>query len=188
MKRILLLVIVLIAAITSTSQAQMPYFVISKDNIPLQVLGTDIPVPYVGFETYVWVYPMENGIICADFKMVTPAWLINYRTEFNTVVVTEIDQGLPCDEDGTRICLSSCATDPIWLCKVTHLALSGGLLGDIRIMPRPSIGYLQAANCLEGNPFEHMYAFCWFGLNYIPACWFANETSTWGAIKSIYSE
>jgi len=188
MKRILLLVIVLITAITSTVQAQMPYFVISNEDFPWGVWGTDIPALYVPFETYVWVHPKENGIICVDFKMVTPAWLFNVGTVFNTVVVTEIDQGLPYDEDGTRICLSSCATDPIWLCKVSHLPASAGLEGEIRIVPRPSIGYLRAANCLEGNPFENMYAFCWFGLNYMPGCWMANETSTWGAIKSIYSE
>lgn len=192
MKRILLSVVVFLFAISSMARAQspfLPFLAISPNHQNIEE-GMNVYL-YAPFSTYVLAFPGEDGLICADFKMDVPDWIINMGTVFNADVILQIDQDYPYDEDGARICLSSCAWDrwePVWLCKVSHLPTAAGLTGDMWIVPRPSIGQLQATTCLEGNPSGPLEAPCPLNLNYIWGCWLANETFTWGAIKSIYTE
>ena len=186
MKRILLAAVVFLFAISSMARAFSPFLAISPNHQNIEE-GMNVYL-YAPFSTYVLAFPGEDGLICADFKMDVPGWIINMGTVFNADVILQIDQDYPYDEDGARICLSSCTSDPIWLCKVSHLPTAAGLTGDMWIVPRPSIGQLQATTCLEGNPSFRIEAPCPLNLNYIWGCWLANETFTWGAIKSIYTE
>lgn len=186
LKIILLLSLVLLVSISPDSEAQVPYLATFDTQ---NIFGWQyISAAYQLFDVYVWVYPGEDGLICADFKMDKPEWVVHGTTTFNAEVIIGIVQDLPYDEDGARVCLSSCAYEPIWLCRVTHIPTVAGLQGEIHIIPRPSIGQVQVATCLEGNPVESANVFCWFGLNYEPPCYVSNRTATWGTIKAIYDE
>ena len=152
------------------------------------VTSIDIPAPYFSFDTYVFAYPGTDGLICADFRMETPEWVLNTGTDYNADIIIALIPNPPYDEDGTWVCLTTCSYDPIWLCRVHHLPAAAGYTGEITLTARPSVGRVQAATCEQADPLEEMEVFCMFGINYEPGCWNAAETSTWGAIKDICAE
>ena len=95
-------------------------------------------------------------------------------TLFRAIIFTQQDSWLAIYGD-----------EPSWLCSVDHLPAIAGTPGEKRLVPGPSVGRVQGATCVEGNPLEEVDVFCVFGIDYEPGCWSSVEDSTWGAIKAL---
>ncbi|MBU8920544.1 MAG: hypothetical protein KOO63_01670 [Bacteroidales bacterium] len=142
-----------------------------------------LSTPLVPFEVFSWVYPSENGMVCAEFDIVYPEYLVMSGHTDNPEALIPI---VP-DPDGVTVCFGECRTDWVWLRSFNFLPTSTGGMDFIRIVPHPISGVVQAATCHEGNPYETFVLMNYFCIN-DPACPIANESASWGAIKTMYED
>ncbi len=139
-----------------------------------------ISAAYEPFEVYSWVLPSENGLVCAEFDIAYPEYLVMSVHTDNPEALIPI---VP-DPDGVTVCFGECRTDWVWLRRFNFLPTSTGGMDFINIVPHPISGSIQAANCLEGNPYEPVLLLNYFCIN-DPACPIATDNASWGAIKSL---
>lgn len=183
MKKVLMIVAALALVAGSVSAGPLHYIGLYTD-AGHSVCRADIPAPYVGFTTYVWMLPADTGIICAEFKLTAPAWLLNIGTVENpgkSVVL-----GTPYGVDGVSFCFANCQTDWVWLFEISQLPTAAALQDFVYVGIRPDAGAYQVASCLPDYPIEPLTILNHLALN--QDCIVAAESSTWGAIKGMYNE
>jgi len=183
MKKVLLIVAALALLATSASAGPMAFVGLYTDDAH-SMCSQDIPAPYVGFATWVWILPSDNGMICAEFKLQAPAWMLATGTTPNPG--NSVILGDPYGADGVSFCFSECQYDWVWLFQINQLPTVGGLVDYIYIQERPDAGAYQVANCLAGYPIEPLTILNHLALN--QPCEYAAENTTWGAIKGMYNE
>jgi hypothetical protein len=143
-----------------------------------------IPAPYMQYTTWIWVLPSDNGMMCAEFKLVQPAWNLSIGTVINPG--SSVALGAPYDAGGVSICFGMCQTSWTWLYQLMQLPTAAGIPAFITIVERPDAGAYQVANCLPKYPLEPLTVLNNLALN--QACVIANEDASWGAIKGMYNE
>jgi hypothetical protein len=181
MKKVILLVAAMALIATSVSAGPTAYIGLFTD-AGHSVCRQDIPAPYVGFMVHVWVLPSDNGMICSEFMLSYPAWLLNIGTVVNPAHSVALGDPFT----GVSICFAECNYDWTWLYQLSALPTAAGVPGYAMVVPHPTAGAVQAANCLPNYPLEPLTLFNQLGLN--QDCLIGNEDTSWGAIKGMYSE
>jgi hypothetical protein len=181
MKKVIMLVAALAIMAGAVNAGPVAYIGVFADDAHM-VCRADVPAPYVGWTTWVWVLPSDNGMMCAEFMVQNPAWVLNT----GTVVNPENSVTLGDPFAGISICFGVCQTEWTWLYQLTALPTAAGLLDYVQIVAHPDAGAYQVANCLEGYPIEPVTLLNNLAIN--QPCVIANENASWGAIKGMYSE
>jgi hypothetical protein len=143
----------------------------------------------VGFypvEMWIWTLPGQNGMICVEFEIGYAANVIpsTITPGFDdvTLAIGDLDEGL-------SACLMECQWDWFWFYHQT-LYVTDDMPTYCEVLPHPDIGVYQFANCLPGFPVEPCIKFTNLYINYQPTdpecLGTAVESSSWGAIKSIF--
>jgi hypothetical protein len=144
----------------------------------------DVPAPYMGFTMWVWVQPGDEGMICAEYALTVPPTFFVTGTTVNPAHSVALGDAVA----GISICFPTCNTDWTWTYQHAMLPTVGGVPDFIDVAPHPDAGVTQIANCLPGYPLEPMIVFNNLGINQDCEEAIGNETSSWGAIKGMYSE
>ncbi len=182
MKKALLLfaVVALFAGAVNAGQVPGPYIGLYTD--AHSNCRQDIPAAYVPFSMFVWVLPSDNGMMCAEYMLEMPAWMMNTATLVNP----DHSVALGDNFTGISICFGICQLEWTWLYELTMFPMSAGLLDYVNIVAHPEAGAISTANCEPGYPMEEMTVLNYLALN--QECETAAGESSWGAIKSMYSE
>lgn len=183
MKKVILLVAAMALMAGAVNAGPIAYIGLYTDG-GHNICSQTIPAPYAGFTTWIWVLPSDNGMMCAEFKLVAPAWMLSIGTTVNPA--HSVALGAPYDATGVSICFSSCQTEWTWLYQLSQLPTVAGVPDFITIVERPDAGAYQLANCLPKYPLEPVTILNHLALN--QACVYANEDASWGAIKGMYNE
>ncbi len=99
-----------------------------------------IPAPYVGYTTWIWVLPSDNGMMCAEFKL-DPAGVEPLHRHHRQPGALGSSRR-PLRRQGVSICFSSCQTEWTWLYQLSQLPTAAGIsrisshIGNVR-MPAP---------------------------------------------------
>ena len=182
MKKALLVVAAIALLAGSVNAGPTPYIGLYVD--AHSNCRQDIPVAYVPFSMFVWVLPSDNGMMCAEYMLEMPAWMMNTAT----VVNPDHSVALGSNFGGISICFGICQLEWTWLYELTMFPMSAGLLDYVNIVAHPEAGAISTANCEPGYPMEEMIVLNNLGLNQDCEEAIANEISSWGAIKGMYSE
>ena len=182
MKKVLLLVaaIALFAGSVNAGVALIGLYTDAGHSICRQ----DIPAPYAAFVLWTWVQPGDDGMICVEYAMSVPPTCFVTGTTVNPAHSVALGDPVA----GVSICFPTCNTDWIWTYQQNILPTVAGVPDFIDILPHPTAGAVQAANCLPGYPIEPLIVFNNLGLNQDCYVEDANETSSWGALKGLSSE
>jgi hypothetical protein len=183
MKKVILLVAAMALMAGAVNAGPIAYIGLYTD-ANHAICSQAIPAPYMGFTTWIWVLPSDNGMMCAEFKLVAPAWLLSIGTTVNPAYSVAL--GAPYDAGGVSICFGACQNAWTWLYQLSQLPTAAGVPGYIEIVARPDAGAYQVANCLPKYPLEPLTILNYLALN--QECIFANEDASWGAIKGMYNE
>lgn len=183
MKKVILLVAAL-ALIAGTAVAAPTHYM----GLYTETTGTPstcsvaVPAPYMGFTAVHWVLPGDDGVICAEFLVTFPA------TYFNTGTVVNpghsVALGSP-TANGVSICFAECQRDWFWTYQLTFLP-TVTTVEQIQIVGHTDTGAYSVADCRPGYPIAPVSLLNNLHVN--EDCIVANETSSWGAIKSMVSE
>jgi hypothetical protein len=183
MKKVLMIVAAIALIAGSVNAGPLALIGLYTD-IDHSICRADVPAPYVGWTTYVWVQPSDNGMMCAEFLIQNPAWVLNTGTVPNPG--NSVTLGDPFA--GISICFGTCQTEWTWLYQLTALPTAAGIADYVNVMPHPDSGGILVANCLEGYPIEPLVVFNNLGINQECEVAIANDNASWGAIKSMVSE
>jgi hypothetical protein len=183
MKKVLLVVAAIALFAGSVNAGPLSFIGIYTDG-GHTVCRQDILAPYVSFPVWVWVQPSDNGMICSEFMLQYPAWLLN----IGTVVNPNHSVALGDPFSGISICFAACQTDWTYLYQLTALPTAAGVPGFVNVLPHPSAGAIQIANCLPDYPLEPLLVFNNLRLNQDCEVITGAEDTSWGAIKGMYSE
>jgi hypothetical protein len=181
MKKVILLVAAMALIAGSVNACDGPCIGLYVDGNH-SIIQQTIPAPYVGFTVWVWVKPTETGMICSEFMLQYPAWLLNIGTVVNPAHSVALGDPFT----GVSICFPTCNDDWTWLYQLSALPTAAGIPGYADVVPHPSAGAIQIANCLPNYPLEPLTVFNRLGLNQDGVI--GNEDTSWGAIKGMYSE
>jgi len=92
----------------------------------------DVPYPYTMFDAWVWVLPSYYGMICTDFKLAAPNWLLQIGITVNPD--NSVTSGAPFGAEGASICFPSCRRDWTWLYQLRMLAVTANVPGYIEFV------------------------------------------------------
>ena len=145
------------------------------------VCRQDIPVPYQQFTVWVYVLPGDDGMICAEYRLSAPSWLIIAGTTVNPAHSIALGDNFT----GVTICFAGCQSDWTWTYQFNMFPMSSGIPDYMNVLPYPNYG-LNAYNCLPGYPIEEMIVLNNLGLNRDCDITVGTETVSWGAIKNMY--
>ena len=183
MKKILFLILaVAVLKVSPANAGPVAYIGLYTDSNH-SVYVRYIPVPYVQYTTWVWILPGDNGMMCAEFKLVQPAWNLCIGTTVNPAYSVAV--GAPYDAGGVSICFGSCQTSWTWLYQLGQLPTVANIIDCIYIVDHPAAGACQVAECTPGYPIAPLFKLNYLYLNETPG---ANEDASWGAIKGICGE
>lgn len=129
---------------------------------------------------WVWVLPGDDGIMCAEFQIVTPANVINASTVPNPEAGYSIGDALIAP--GTTICFPACRTDWVYTHTVTCLILDSSP-SQIRIEPHGDYGTVRAAACTDPLTDVEMVVLTNMYIN--QTCAIGARPSSWGAVKQL---
>jgi hypothetical protein len=180
MKKVIMLVAALALIAGSVSAGPLAYMGLYADDAH-GVCSVVVPAPYAGFTCWHWVLPSDNGAICAEFKITIPP------VYFSTGTTVNPDHSVALGDPITSvsICFTDCQTDWFWTYQLAILPTVADIQ-QIIIEPHVDAGAYQVANCLEGYPIEPVTLLNNLHIN--EDCVYGTETSSWGAIKGMYSE
>ena len=136
-------------------------------------------------EMWIWCWPSVRGQICAEFRVLYPANLIQSTVTSNTDIISVTLGDLPA---GMSVCYLACQTDWHW---PFHQALwvTDATQTMIEIGSHPDAGVYQFANCNDGYPVEPCIAYPAMLINVAaldcPEI-LGTEDTSWGAIKSLF--
>ena len=143
----------------------------------------DIPEPYAYYTTWVWILPSDDGLRCAEFKLIQPAWNLCVKSTPNPL--NSVILGFPYYDEGVSFCFGACQTDWVWLYQIQQLPLSAGVPGYIEIVKCPQSYDVIISDCTRGYPIDPFKILNKLGLN--QDALIHNDDASWGAIKDIYS-
>lgn len=137
------------------------------------------------FEVYVLLFFMGTGegIICADFRLITPGNVIIEALEINPGYASAA--GNPLDATGIDFCFLECAMGYVsnWAYKLT-CRTTDGRASYFSCGPREGSEQMNAAVCsAPEGPRELLHGYIGVAVN---ADCVATEESSWGAIKGMY--
>ena len=180
MKKVIMLVAALALIAGSVSAGPIAYMGLYVD-AEHGVCSVVVPAPYAGFDMWHWVLPSDDGAICAEFKITIP---VEY---FSTGTVVNPDHSVALGDPltGISICFADCQTGWFWTYQLAILPTDAAV-HQILIEGHPDVGAYQVANCLPGYPIMPVTLLNHLHIN--EDCVDGNETSSWGAIKGMYSE
>ena len=139
------------------------------------------PTPYQLVNFWVWVQPGEDGMICVEYEITTPANVIQAATIVNPAAGYHIGDAIV--PPGATVCFATCQTDWIWTHQLTCLPIDSAP-SIITLDSHEDHGFMRATNCIDpGDPYETMTKINDLYLN--QGCCLSNEESSWGAIKSL---
>ncbi|MCU0639416.1 MAG: hypothetical protein MUF59_06050 [Candidatus Krumholzibacteria bacterium] len=180
MKKILFLILAAAALKASPANAgPVAYIGLYTDAIH-SVYVRYIPEPYVQYTTWVWILPGDNGMMCAEFKLVQPSWNLCISSTPNPL--NSIILGAPYADDGVTFCFDACQSGWVWLYQLGQLPTLANIIDCIYIVDHPEAGACQVAECTPGYPVAPLIKLNYLYLNETPG---TNEDASWGAIKGI---
>ena len=118
---------------------------------------------YMQYTSWVWILPGDDGMMCAEFKLIGPAWNLCIGTTPNPEIVVSL--GAPYDAYGVSACFRTCQTGWTWLYKFDQLPTAANIQDFIRIVERPDAGAYQVATCKPGYPLGELIILSYLGLN-----------------------
>lgn len=136
------------------------------------------------FELTQFFLPSDNGISVAEYKCAVEGATVvaSFGQVLNPAI--QLADGMYFGGDGIKVSLE-CQYD--WFAMVTiTLGLYSPDPGYIAFMPHGEWGTLNVGGCDPMKTLEDLNPMNKFGLNQLGIV--DNETSTWGAIKSLISE
>ncbi|UCF06855.1 MAG: T9SS type A sorting domain-containing protein [bacterium] len=119
---------------------------------------------FVPFDVWIYVKPGDDGLMCAEFSLEVPNWLILMGQEDNPLLSTVLGDPV----SGVHACYSDCQTGWTWLFKCMFFPIQTNPYDYIIIEDHPESGGILAASCLPGQPTSEMTGNRYFGLN---DCW-----------------
>ena len=139
------------------------------------------PPLYMLMHYWSWVRPGEDGMLCVEYEITTPANVIEAATIVNPAAGYHIGDAIV--PPGATVCFPTCVTDWIWIHQLTCL-VTVATPSQISIVPHEDYEVLHAINCIEvGDSIETMTKLQ--DLYLFQDCWFSTTESSWGAIKSL---
>ncbi|MCK4549586.1 MAG: hypothetical protein KAU49_05435 [Candidatus Krumholzibacteria bacterium] len=139
------------------------------------------PALYQVVNFWVWVLPGNDGMICVEYEITTPANVIEAATTVNPEAGYSIGDAIV--PPGATVCFPTCRTDWIWIHQLTCL-VTDSVPSIITLDPHGDYGIMRALNCIE--PGEHYETMTKVNDVYLfQECVLANQESSWGAIKSL---
>lgn len=182
MKKVIMLVAALALIAGSASAGPVAYMGLYSDGAHA-VCSQTVPAPYAAFVLWHWVLPSDLGTICAEFKITLPAGGVYFAT--GTTVNPEHSVALGDPINGVSICFADCQTDWFWTYQLNILPTV--ITAEVILVEaHPDAGAYQVANCEPGYPIEPCTLLNNLHIN--EDCIVGTETSSWGAIKGMYSE
>lgn len=140
-------------------------------------------------DVWVWCLPSENGLWGSEFAIGYPSNTISDRVTLNSQLSTATGD-LP---SGISARFNECQWDWCW---IAHQALYVNSTQQtyLEVLPHTGSGVFQLYGCGDGNPAEPCLKGADLNLNSAatpclsPETVIGNEGSTWGVLKSIFSE
>jgi hypothetical protein len=182
MKKVIMLVAALALIAGSVNAGPVAYMGLYTDDVHSNCRA-DVLAPYAGFTCWHWVLPSDFGAICAEFMIALPAGGVYFSTGSTVNPGHSVALGDPLT--GVSICFPDCQTDWFWTYQLAILP-TVTTVQMITVEPHPDAGVYQVANCEPGYPLEPVTLLNNLHIN--EDCVYGNETSSWGAIKGMYSE
>ena len=183
--RKILISLLLIVIITSAGAAQPP---IGYIGLFVGDMHDSWCINGVGFyqaSMWVWCLPGQNGMVCAEFNISYPANVVTGSLNYNPAIPPLI---IP-SPDGYSLCLIECYWDWVWMFNQIFYVTDANKT-MIEIVPHGDAGVYQFANCEDGFPVEPCIKLTNLHINYEQGeseCSVTGvETSSWGAIKSLF--
>ncbi len=141
----------------------------------------DSPGPGEQFDIYVYVNTDEEGVFCAEYKLLPPDNWVHITTVASPEVASQ--EGNPAGAPGVSVCFSECQTAAFWMYKLTYTHLDG-YCSIPQTVVHDDTGVHQVRICLEPDyPASEAYD----DYNPGPNCTCpATDESSWGAIKEMY--
>lgn len=145
-----------------------------------------VAAPFTPFDVYVFILPSDNGVTAAEFKTdLTGAAAVLALAPVTNLDIITISDGSPFGAPGVKV-TCFCEMDWFWTHKLPFY-MTGLEPGFIEIFPHDLIvTQAQVAGCDGVATIETLFPINKFGLNQdgvVP-----DESSTWGAIKSLINE
>lgn len=183
MKKVLMIVAAIALFAGSVNAGPQAFIGIYADEAR-SLTRVDVPAPYMGWTTWIWVQPSDLGMICSEFMVTNPPWVLNTGTVVNPAHSVALGDPFT----GYSICFGTCNLDWTWLVQLSALPTAAGTPGFVNIVAHPDAGAFQVANCEDGYPIESLILLNNLGINQDAEFAIGTETSSWGAIKSMVSE
>jgi hypothetical protein len=180
MKRILLVMVMVVLVSTAVS-AQLPpqgYFGLFFDEGRTNWCHTGSGT--VAF--YFFALPPADGLKCVELMLPLPAGFFIFGEIYHPNVKTPVMGSLP---SGVAACFNDCTFEWVQVCSAM-LMIPNTDPAEIPIDKFPGSPYPKILDCqlpaleVEAIPWTHLYT------NYMGCPGYANQESTWGAIKNMY--
>ena len=181
MKRILLVMVMVVLVSTAVS-AQLPpqgYFGLFVDDTRANwcITGTG------SFTIYLFVLPNVDGMKCIELKtVVSSANIAVFSAVYNPDVAQPIMGGVPGD---LAACFGNCYYDWVQVFSAT-LFLMAPTAESVTMEPFTGSPYMKTLDCLTPANELETIAWTYVYTNYAECPPYANQESTWGAIKNMY--
>ncbi|MCK4537798.1 MAG: hypothetical protein KAV42_03265 [Candidatus Krumholzibacteria bacterium] len=117
--------------------------------------------PYAGWTTWVWVMPGNDGMMCAEFMIQNPPYVLNIGTTPNPA--HSVTLGDPFT--GISICFPECQYDWTWLYQLSALPVEVGPYDYVYVLPHPDTDAVQIATCEAGYPIQPVTYCLHLGIN-----------------------
>ena len=137
------------------------------------------------FEMWIWCLPPVEGQMCAEYRILYPANIIESTVTENGAIisVTLGDLG-----SGMSVCYLACQNSWNW-CFHQLIYVTTAEATTIDIIDHPDTDNIEFANCLDGYPTVDAVVLCGMQLNVDPGdvgCATGTVNASWGAIKGLY--
>lgn len=142
--------------------------------------------PNIPFDVYVFIDPGPDGVYAVEYKLeILPG---HYSTQMTIApIVSGATVGSWIGSPGISAPFNSCQTELTWIVNLTMVAPDIEP-GFYTFGPNDHTGAVRVGTCADNRPFEPAEAYNVFGYNESCMWYHANETSSWGAIKSLFND
>ncbi len=142
------------------------------------------PAPFAGFTAWIWILPSDLGVAAEEFAVEWYGNGYNTGVTMNEAVIT-VSMG---DLFSGISATGPCQYEWFWLAQLDFLPLDITTPGGVNIIPHPQYGTLIYSSCEQDNPIYDLIVLTNGYWNTDPCPEIAVESTSWGAIKSMYSE
>ena len=183
MKKVLLMVVGLTMLATAAhAYGPAAYMGLYGDEARTVMEGMGV---YTPFNMWVWINPSDAGVAAAEYRLAIEGDAGTFATPTENDAIITATLGNPFGGDGIAIS-THCQFDWFWAYQI-EIVLTNPSPSYVVILPTVDVGtQAQVASCGFPPVIEELFAINKFGLNQLGIV--DNETSTWGAIKSLINE